>query len=281
MKNIHPKSGADQSVVGRIASIPGTNAVEAITKLAEMGCRRIEIPIGNADYFDAFDANKVAELKRVLNSTGVTVHSFHGSFVDGMDIGSPDTDARRASILLHRQSVLLAAEANARYLIVHPSKHWGEDDRALRIDLAADAVAEIAALAHTCGVVIAVENMLGTVIGCHEDELLQIISRASPEDCGICFDSGHANLKGRAVEMARALLPHTVTTHLHDNDGKDDLHQFPGEGMIDWAALGGVFREVNCGAWLLIESHQGGHTQWSSAESGLLRLIGLNGKTPG
>ena len=57
------------------------------------------------------------------------------------------------------------------------------------------------------------------------------------EDAGICFDTGHAHLMGGAAEAAEALSGHIVTTHVHDNNGRDDGHLVPFGGTIDWAAL--------------------------------------------
>ena len=52
-----------------------------------------------------------------------------------------------------------------------------------------------------------------------------------------CFDTGHANM-GKGVENEFHLMkPRIRSTHVHDNNGKDDMHLLPvlGEGgTIDW-----------------------------------------------
>jgi sugar phosphate isomerase/epimerase len=53
---------------------------------------------------------------------------------------------------------------------------------------------------------------------------------------GVCLDFGHAHLLGGAAEAAEALGGHILTTHVHDNDGRDDSHLVPFAGTIDWAA---------------------------------------------
>lgn len=237
--------------------------------LAEMGVQRIELPFGNEAYFNEFSLSSIAELRRVLNETGVSVQSVHLSFSAGMDIGEPDPLLRRTVVVLLKQQIMLAAELGARVAVQHPSLYWGEEGRQERIDAAADSVAELAQTGRQLGVVLAVENMLGTLIGRHEDELNAVVSRADPQWCGFCFDTGHANLHGRLVPLAEALLPRSITTHIHDNDGQDDLHMFPGTKDIDWAALGSAFRKTNCPAFLTVESNKLAYPTWSESEQAL------------
>lgn len=53
---------------------------------------------------------------------------------------------------------------------------------------------------------------------------------------GICLDVGHAHLLGGAPDAAELLSGHVVTTHLHDNRGRDDDHLVPFDGSVDWPA---------------------------------------------
>jgi sugar phosphate isomerase/epimerase len=53
----------------------------------------------------------------------------------------------------------------------------------------------------------------------------------------VCLDTGHANMR-EGVETAYRLLKSRIrSTHVHDNNGKDDSHLFPllaEGGTIDW-----------------------------------------------
>jgi sugar phosphate isomerase/epimerase len=55
-------------------------------------------------------------------------------------------------------------------------------------------------------------------------------------DAGICLDFGHAHMLNGAPEAAEALSGHVITTHVHDNDGTEDIHLVPFDGTIDWTA---------------------------------------------
>ncbi len=260
--------------VGRIASLRGLPALEAVPELAAMGCRKIELPFASPAYFDDTDSTVVSQLQKTLKETGVCIQSVHLSFAEGMDIGEPDTAVRRAVLDRQKDAIGLAADLGASVAVQHPSLYRDQEQRQQRIDIAADSVAELAEEAGRHGVTLAVENMLGTIIGYDEDELLQIISRSDPAHCGICFDSGHANLHGRVGELAAALLPRAVTTHLHDNAGTEDQHLFPGLGTIDWSTLARIFRETGCPALLVVESNNVTAPDWRESEAVVLRLMG-------
>ncbi len=69
------------------------------------------------------------------------------------------------------------------------------------------------------------------------DCLLDFISEGDPQGCGICFDTGHAEIASDAVKTAKLLAPRVVCTHLHDCGGERDLHLPPFKGIIDWENL--------------------------------------------
>ena len=55
------------------------------------------------------------------------------------------------------------------------------------------------------------------------------------EVCGICFDFGHANLQPYDIGDAIRVVGNRLrVTHVHDNDGKRDIHQLPYHMAIDW-----------------------------------------------
>lgn len=57
------------------------------------------------------------------------------------------------------------------------------------------------------------------------DRLNQI---AGEERFGFCLDTGHLKLTGRnPVDMIRQLGPRLKILHIHENDGREDLHQLP------------------------------------------------------
>ena len=62
----------------------------------------------------------------------------------------------------------------------------------------------------------------------------------------VCLDTGHvAVFKELSLgDEVRRLGKHIVAFHIHDNDGRRDLHQFPGFGRIDWSDFGRALRDI-------------------------------------
>jgi sugar phosphate isomerase/epimerase len=76
-------------------------------------------------------------------------------------------------------------------------------------------------------------------------------------DLNICLDLGHAHMN-EGVESAYRLLKSRIrSTHVHDNNGKEDLHLFPmlagGQGTIDWLGAMQLLRSQEDRYPLLLE----------------------------
>ena len=54
-----------------------------------------------------------------------------------------------------------------------------------------------------------------------------------------CVDTGHAGLTGTPPQKLLAGMNKNLVKclHLHDNDGKDDLHSLPYTGTLDWSEI--------------------------------------------
>jgi len=76
----------------------------------------------------------------------------------------------------------------------------------------------------------------------------------------VCLDVGHAHMN-EGVETAYRLLKSRIrSTHVHDNNGKEDLHLFPtlasGQGTIDWRRAMHLLRSQDDHYPLLLELHE-------------------------
>ncbi len=72
-------------------------------------------------------------------------------------------------------------------------------------------------------------------------------------DVGICFDFGHARLMGNLVDAIETTSGFVITTHVHDNRGRDDDHLVPFEGTIDWAEALTALQKVGYDGTFLFE----------------------------
>jgi sugar phosphate isomerase/epimerase len=99
-------------------------------------------------------------------------------------------------------------------------------------------------IAYDLGTRIAIENIF-------EDEpsnLKMLMESMHSDNFGICFDTGHFNLfsKTPLEEWMKALNPHIVELHLHDNDGTSDQHLPMGEGSFNFRRFFDLLEKHDC-----------------------------------
>jgi len=75
---------------------------------------------------------------------------------------------------------------------------------------------------------------------------LNVTSLAEKLGCGVCWDTGHANVSGyKQSEQLGVIGDKLEVLHVHDNDGKRDLHLPPFDGSIDWEDVARGLRGCN------------------------------------
>jgi sugar phosphate isomerase/epimerase len=120
-----------------------------------------------------------------------------------------------------------------RYLIQHIGVR-DEEFSERKLDAAFNSLEELKAYAGMLGVEILIENTPNHLSTAGRlDHFLSITHL----DLKYCFDIGHAHMgEGIAAEF-EIMQDRIRSTHIHDNDGMDDLHLFPleNEGNIDWS----------------------------------------------
>ena len=72
----------------------------------------------------------------------------------------------------------------------------------------------------------------------------------------VCLDTGHCAVfeysPGKAVRQISGELLGAL--HVHDNNGREDQHKLPYDGIIDWADFARALREVNFSGVLSLET---------------------------
>jgi sugar phosphate isomerase/epimerase len=120
-----------------------------------------------------------------------------------------------------------------KYLIQHIGVS-GEEFDLRKFDAAFAALEELSIFARQRGVNILLENIPN---GLSTAEKLVQFEELTHIGLDFVFDTGHANM-GEGVEAAYQTMKSRIrSTHLHDNNGKDDAHLFPflsEGGTIDW-----------------------------------------------
>lgn len=207
-----------------------------------------------------------------LHSPTPRLKASDGRWADALNLASTDEEERAQAVAFARQTIDYAAQAGARYVVVHlggigsgmfqeerelrrlydQGTREGEEVEALRRrarELRAEAaprhlpqarrsLAEIAEHATRRGVAIGLENRYHFHEIPSADEMQELLAEYPPHVVGYWHDVGHAEVLDRLglIDKRRWLqeLGHRcLGSHVHDVDGLAD-HRPPGQGSVDW-----------------------------------------------
>lgn len=198
-------------------------------------------------------------LKRLVADHGMTIHSAHGCWgsqaiaARRVDLASPELTVREESVDDIRRCLDWIAEAGGRHLVVHPGGLSEPAESAARRSALIESLNQLADHAQATGVTLCVENMPpGVHPGSRMAEIATLVAEVGRAEIGLALDTGHAHLVASAHEETLAAGQALVTTHVHDNHGKKDVHLPPGFGEIDWGAWVDSLDEIDyCGPVML------------------------------
>jgi sugar phosphate isomerase/epimerase len=173
---------------------------------------------------------------------GMAIHSAHGCWggrtirASRVDLGATDVSTQRESIDDLKACADWLAEAGGKYLVVHPGGLSAPEEHAKRRAALVGSLRELAEHARAQSVVICVENMPpGVYPGSRMAELADIVREIDDSQIALALDTGHANITASAFQETLAAGSLLATTHVHDNNGRQDSHEPPGHGTVDWA----------------------------------------------
>jgi sugar phosphate isomerase/epimerase len=191
---------------------------------------------------------------------GLSVHSAHGCWggqtikAARVDLGDPDTAVLRDSVDDMKRCVDWLLVAGGTYLVVHPGSLSSPTERSARREALARALLELADHARGSRAVLCVENMPpGVYPGSRMDELFELLCELDRPELALALDTGHANISAEISGETRAAGRLLFTTHVHDNDGRQDSHEPPGHGSIDWEAWATALDEVAYDGPIMLE----------------------------
>jgi len=204
--------------------------------LVEIFCAR--------QHLDYRNKAQINELGHWFKDSELKVHSLHSPMFNDEFWGRSGPQAvvtitervksKRIEMVEEIKRALEVAESFPfRYLIQHLGVS-GEEFDEYKVDAAFSSLEEITLFAKQRGVEVLLEN---TPNGLASAERLLMFFQMTHMNMNVCLDVGHANMH-EGVENAYKVLQSKIrSTHLHDNDGKEDQHLFPlngAGGTIDW-----------------------------------------------
>jgi sugar phosphate isomerase/epimerase len=191
---------------------------------------------------------------------GLVIHSAHGCWsgqtirARRVDLGAADLSTHRESVTDLKACVDWLAEAGGRHLVVHPGGLSAPEERQARRAALARGLCELAEHARGAGVIVCVENMPpGVHPGSGMAELAELLGELDHPALALALDTGHANLNATAAAETLDAGSRLATTHVHDNNGRQDSHEPPGHGTVNWPDWGRALDSVGYRGPILLE----------------------------
>lgn len=214
-------------------------------------------------HFDYHDQAQIRELGHWFYDSELRVHSLHSPmYTDDVwgrsgphaviDITEPVKSKRLGMVDEVRRAIEFAETVPFKYLVQHIGVSGQEYDER-RLDAAFTALEEISVFARQRGVEVLLEN---TPNALSSAERLNLFLEQTHLNLNYCFDIGHAHMNEGVEKAFRTMRDRIRSTHIHDNNGREDQHLFPlasKSGTIDWNAAMNLLRSGQDQYPLLLE----------------------------
>jgi sugar phosphate isomerase/epimerase len=216
-----------------------------LSEIASLGFEAIEL-FAVRNHFPYDDPAAIARLGGWLRETGLALHAVHAPIAETLVSGrwgpsfstASSNPAERERAVREAVATLdLAGELGAGHVVVHLGLPSGQKPAASDNDRegARRSLEQIVERRSSTRVNLAIEVIPNAISA--PAALVRLIEEdVDLEGVGICLDFGHAFLVGDVVDAIETISGHLLTTHVHDNHGRDDEHLVPYEGGIDWPA---------------------------------------------
>ena len=207
-------------------------------------------------HFDYQDKAQVSELGYWFRDAELRCHSLHSPMYNDdcwgrtgpasvVTITETAKPKRLAAVDEIKKALEVAEKVPFQYLIQHLGVS-GEEYDEFKLEAAFSALEEIVLFAKHRGVEVLLENIPNRLSSA---ERLLHFNEATHLDLNFCFDTGHAHIMEGVEAAFRLMQPRIRSTHVHDNNGTDDVHLFPllaEGGTINWTNTMKLLR--SCGA---------------------------------
>lgn len=233
-----------------------------LSKIEQAGIPAVEIFCAR-QHLDYYNKAQIAELGHWFKDSEIKLHSLHAPMYNDeiwgrsgphavITITEPVKNQRLKMVDEIKRALEIAEVIPFRYLIQHIGV-GGEEFDLRKFDAAFSALEELSIFARQRGVEILLENIPNELSSA--ERLLQFVELTHVK-LNFVFDTGHANMH-EGVESAFDLMKDRIrSTHVHDNNGKDDVHLFPllaAGGTINWKNTMRLLRSREAQYPLLLE----------------------------
>jgi len=228
---------------------------ERYEKLRSFGYDSVDFQLAATDVIpytlDAPESEKyIAENRKAIEAAGMFVNQTHGPWCWPPP---DDTYENRLNRLEEMKRCLhFTALLGAKYMAVHPIMPYGiQDLKTLNYratyELNLIYYSKLADAAKEEGVCIGLENMpMPEFSVSSPSDILRIVKNINHDNLKICLDTGHVTMykDTTPANALRELGSYVKILHIHDNNGQQDWHRMPYDGVIDWADFSKALKEI-------------------------------------
>ena len=203
------------------------NPVPYLEKISEAGFSHVHwCHEWSTDHLYSDDA--IEKIKKKLSDLDLKVLDIHASYGVEISWGAIDENQRRGGVELVKNRIDMADKLDSGVIIMHTPEYTDSIRRSLD---------ELRPYAKSRNTKIAIENIINFPV------VDKYFSDYSSDFLGLCYDSGHGNLEENSYEWLDKFKDRLISIHIHDNDGKKDLHQIPFSGTVEWERLAKILAE--------------------------------------
>ena len=220
------------------------NAAIELADIKAAGLDCIEIVLNGKRFYKDFSEAKQYYQSAVekAQKLDLRVASLHLPYGKKWDVSLRKPGLRNDIIHLHYELLKLAAEWEIPCAVIHPSyEPISGKDRPERLAICRESLKWLSQAANSLGLRLAAECLPRTCLGNTSDEMIELLR--DNEYLGVCCDVNHL-FQESPEAFIRKIGEHIVTLHISDNDGIDERHWMPGEGVIHWESVIGALSEV-------------------------------------
>lgn len=198
----------------------------------------------NQKEFEAY----LTEKKQAIEDAGLMIHQAHGPW------RYPPKDATAADRKERFEKMSRSIEGTAilgcKHFVIHPIMPFGLNDQGHEkemYDLNLEFMGELSRVGQENGVIVCFENMPFPELSLASvPSILNFVKDIHSDYFKVCLDTGHCTMFDLPVSDAVRLIgkDYLYALHIHDNNGVNDLHWNPFQGVIDWNDFGNALQEI-------------------------------------
>lgn len=213
-----------RKIGGYLPKHPNTKLHDRLRLFCEAGFEFVALTVPG---MLAMDDNAVTP--RLAEKYGLEIDNVH---LTGAATNQLWRECPEAQDVLERycREIRLCAEMGIKTGITHVT--WGSHAPVPEItELGVERFKRIAECAEKYDFCLALENSVTS------EHLVTVLDAVDSPHIGFCFDSGHWSCFTPEFDFIERYGHRMVTMHLDDNDGMEDIHLLPYDGVADWARI--------------------------------------------